>query len=45
MASDHGKGSVTEDFFDKTSCSIWTQVKENGNSMKIKHYVYKIACT
>ena len=43
MSSDHGKRSATENFCYKISCSIWTQIKENGNSMKIKHYVYKLA--
>ena len=31
MSSDNGKQSVTENFCDKISRSIWTQIKENGN--------------
>ena len=42
MSSDYGKRTVMENFYDKISCSIWAQKKENGNSMKMKHYTYKL---
>ena len=45
MSSDNGKRSVTENFCGKISRSIWTQIKENGNNMRMKHYTYKLACS
>ena len=45
MSIDHRKRSVKENFCDKISCAIWTQihVKENGNSVErntINAYMY-----
>ena len=42
MSSDHGKLSMTDNFCDKISRSIWIQTKEKGNSMKMKHYTMYI---
>ena len=36
---------VTENFCDKILCLIWTQIKENGDSTKMKHYIYQLACS
>ena len=45
MSSNNAKGSVTENFCDKISRSIWTQIKENGNNVRMKHLIYNLACT
>ena len=49
MSSDHRKQLVKENFCRKISCPIWTQIKENGNSVKrntIQYiHVHKLACT
>ena len=42
MSSDHRKLSMTDNFCDKISRSIWIQTKEKGNSMKIKYYAMYI---
>ena len=36
---------MTENFWDKISCSTWTEIKENVNSTKTKHFRHKLACT
>ena len=34
-----------ENFCDKISRLSWTQIKENGNNVRMKHYMYKLVHT
>ena len=42
MSIDHRKQSIMENFCDRISCLIWTQIEENRNDMKMKHYTMHI---